>query len=93
VAFGMAIGYPDPDRDTNIRPRPAQNVVLHHERYHDAPEGWLEAYEAAFQDFRTTSRMRQMIWAESIKKSVGYDYLDGRQNLRQTFQERGFKLR
>src|SRR6185437_12533393 len=31
--FGMSIGYPDPERPTDIKPRLPQSVVLHREQY------------------------------------------------------------
>jgi hypothetical protein len=75
-----------------MRPRPAQDVVPQRERYYATrPNGWLEAYEAAFKDFRFTSGMRKISWVESCQ-SGSYTYMDGRQNLRQTVEERGFKL-
>lgn len=92
VVFGMVVGRPDPQRDTNVRPRPAQNVVLHRERYNERPDGWLAAYERAYLEFRTASGMRPKTWADAIGGSVSYEYMDGRQNLRRTLQERGFGL-
>ena len=33
AVFGMSIGYPDPARETGIKPRLPQSVVLHREQY------------------------------------------------------------
>jgi Nitroreductase family len=33
VAFGLAVGSPDPDENAGVKPRPPQAAVLHHEQY------------------------------------------------------------
>ncbi|MEN0136883.1 MAG: NADPH-dependent oxidoreductase, partial [Rhodococcus sp. (in: high G+C Gram-positive bacteria)] len=93
VAFGLAVGKPDPDRAGSMRPRPSQDVVLHHNRY-DASrsEGWLEGYEEAFKDFRSTARLSKRSWAESVQVGTGLPYMDGRENLRKTVEDRGYLL-
>jgi nitroreductase len=95
VTFGMVVGKPDPDHLNSIRPRPSQEVVLHYNNYNmvnslDA----LDTYEESFQKFRKEQKMKEKQW----KKDVAYtanslDYMHGRQNLRTTVEERGFKLK
>ncbi len=93
VAFGLAVGVPDPARAAAIRPRPAQRVVLHHDRYDTArTEGWVEDYESALKEFRTNGGLREKTWVESVLTATGTAYLEGRENLRATVQERGYRL-
>lgn len=94
VTFGMCVGVPDPARPSGIRPRLRQDVVLHHDRYEtDRPAGWLEDYEKAFLEFRELLGMRQKTWAEAVKSATAMPYMDGRENLRQAVEERGYLLR
>ena len=37
AVFGMSVGYPDPARPTDIKPRLPQSLVLHREQYSTAP--------------------------------------------------------
>jgi nitroreductase len=93
VVFGMALGKPDLDRLGAIRPRPAQEVVLHHERYDvDRGTGWVEDYEAAFLDFRSEAGLREKTWADSVAFASSLSYMDGRENLRDTVQNQGYRL-
>lgn len=94
VAFGMAVGVPDQNRPSDIRPRPSQSVVLHHNRYEAAPlEQWLDGYEETFQEFRTRNQMKPKTWLESVTYASTKPYMDGRENLRETVQDRGYLLR
>ncbi|WP_168715363.1 NADPH-dependent oxidoreductase [Streptomyces sp. LRa12] len=94
VVFGMAVGTPDPHRPSAVHPRPAQDVVLHRERYRTRPvEEWIEDYETAFKAFRAEYGLRDKTWSHSVAVSTGLDYMDGRENLRRTLEERGYLLR
>ena len=94
VAFGMAIGRPDPDHLSTMRPRPPQHVLLHHERYNaDQDPAWVQDYEEAFHEFRSKAGLRDKTWVEAVTFTSGLDYMDGRENLRQTVQNQGFGLR
>ncbi|MEE1622753.1 nitroreductase family protein [Zafaria sp. J156] len=94
VVFGMAVGKPDPERRSGIRPRPAQSVVLHHNHYDSGETAeWVHGYEDAFREFRTTQGMKPKTWIDSVVYGSSMDYMDGRENLRTTVQERGFELR
>lgn len=93
VVFGMAIGKPDNNRPSAIRPRPAQSVVLHHEKYtRDEKKDWIQMYEAATSAFRTKNNLRNKTWVESVILGSGFEYMDGRENLRSVVQDRGFGL-
>ncbi len=98
VVFGMTLGHPDPKRMSEFTPRPQQAVVLHHNRYDaDAAAQALQTYDQAFDGMRETLAARFGVqlkaWREGVRGSVQVDYMDGRENLRKTVQERGFELR
>ncbi|UQN31137.1 nitroreductase family protein [Brachybacterium kimchii] len=93
VAFGMAIGRPDPEHASSMRPRPPQSVVLHREAYdNDQGTGWIDDYEDAFQEFRTDAGLRDKTWVEATVFAASPDYMDGREHLRRTVTSRGFAL-
>ena len=98
VVFGMTLGYPDPERMSAFTPRPQQAVVLHHDRYDvKASMQALGTYDHAFDEMRGALRERFGLnlkeWREGVRGSVEMSYMDGRENLRTTVQERGFKLK
>lgn len=95
VAFGMAVGRPDPTRPNHIRPRPVQEVVLHRDGYHrNRYRNHIESYEEAFRAFREKSNMRKATWKEAVHTSTtSMAYMSGREKLREMVTERGFSLR
>jgi nitroreductase len=47
AVFGMSVGYPDPARETGVKPRLPQSVVLHREQYPAAPrDEAIDGYNA-----------------------------------------------
>ncbi|MBN3055029.1 nitroreductase family protein [Pectobacterium brasiliense] len=95
VTFGMAVGIPDGERTSSIRPRPAQPMVLHYNQYEQGRyRTYLDDYEKAYQAFRTRQNMSKKTWTGSVVESAtSMDYMGGREKLRQTVQMRGFKLK
>lgn len=95
VTFGMAVGLPDESRTSSIRPRPAQPMVLHYNHYEqDRYRDYLERYETAYQAFRCRQKMSDKTWAGSVVESAtSMDYLGGRDKLRETIIQRGFRLK
>lgn len=95
VTFGMVVGLPDGARTSSIRPRPAQPVVLHYNQYEQGRyRAYLDEYETAYQAFRARQNMSTKTWTGSVVESAtSMDYMGGRENLRQTVQLRGFKLK
>ena len=95
AVFGMVVGKPDSTRASSIRPRPAQPVVLHYNQYDRGRyRDYLDGFEEAFLDFRTTQNMKPRTWQEAVCESAtSMDYMGGREHLRETVQQRGFKLK
>ncbi|MCP2098537.1 Nitroreductase [Actinosynnema pretiosum] len=93
VAFGLAVGVPDPERAGGIRPRPPQRVVLHHDRYSPTPSAqWVPGYEAVSERFRDDQGMRPRSWTDSVVTGTSLEYLDGREELRDAVTGRGHGL-
>lgn len=95
VTFGMAVGWPDATRTSCIRPRPAQPMVLHHNRYDQGSyRVYLKDYEEAYQTFRVSQNMSAKTWLGSvIESATSMEYMGGRVKLRETVSKRGFKLK
>ena len=94
ITFGLVVGHPDLEQAAVVRPRPTQDVVLHYNVY-DQEKGLahLKDYEPAFQDFRKKGNLLEKTWEDSVISSTQFSYLDGRENLRETVESYGFKLK
>ena len=58
AVFGMCVGTPDPAHPAEVKPRPPQTVVLHHERYRqDVQDAGIEAYNQAMAHFYDEQKM------------------------------------
>ncbi|WP_435119630.1 nitroreductase family protein [Amycolatopsis thermoflava] len=92
--FGLVVGHPDPARATEIKPRLAQRVVLHHERYDDsAQDDGIRDYEKLLADFYTEAGLEPS-WVRRVAERFGsVEGLRGRDRLREAFRRQGFQLR
>lgn len=92
--FGLVVGHPDPSRESAVKPRLPQSVVLHHERYElDGQIDDVRRYEKLLDEFYadaglTASWMRRV--ADRFGSVAG---LRGRDKLSAAFRQRGFELR
>jgi len=95
VAFGMAVGRPDPQRASAPRPRMPQSAVVHDNGYQqDRYRPYLDGYEEAYRRFRNSQQMSPETWQSSVQEAAtSMAYMGGRQDLRDMVTERGFKLR
>ncbi len=75
-----------------IRPRLAQQAVVHHNRYQTVSmDRYLPAYEQVFHAFRVSQNMKEKSWQEGVQFSVAdMGYMDGREDLRASLEARGF---
>jgi nitroreductase len=94
VVFGMTIGYPDPDRPADVKPRLPQPVMLHRERYAPADPDLLETYNARMHEFQGEQKMRSIDWTEQAARRVkDVAALTGRHVLTEFLKNRGFGLK
>lgn len=93
--FGLAIGYPDPERPAEVKPRLAQRLVLHRERYDPAlPQAALEHYETTLKTFQAGQKLPEAGWISAALTRVGGPQaLSGRDRMRDFLATLGFGLR
>jgi nitroreductase len=94
AVFGLCVGWPDPARPAEVKPRLPQAGVLHRERYDArAEQAAIERYEPAMQAFQASQRMTVTAWsrqtAARVRDAAG---LTGRHTLRATLRRMGFGL-
>jgi hypothetical protein len=94
AVFGLCIGWPDPARPAEVKPRLPQPAVLHLERYDASAEAAeVERYEPAMRAFQASQRMTEVAWsAQSASRVRGPDSLTGRHTLRDSLKKLGFGL-
>jgi len=95
AVFGMSIGYPDPDRPTDIKPRLPQSVVLHREQYSTASCGEaIDGYNATMRGFQREQGMKPIDWTQQCCNRVrDAAALRGRDRMREALRNLGFELR
>ena len=94
AVFGLTIGYPDPAVATGVKPRLAQSIVLHRERYSQAAPASIDAYDETLREFRHDQSMSDTGWSQQAASRVrGPESLMGRHILRETLQSMGFALK
>jgi nitroreductase len=95
AVFGMAIGWPDPAVDSDIKPRLPIEVVLHREQYRPAPDAAaIGGYDAILHGFQREQGMREVDWtAQCIARVKDAAALRGRDRLRAALGALGFALR
>ncbi|MFG1393008.1 NADPH-dependent oxidoreductase [Xanthobacter agilis] len=95
AVFGLCVGYPDPDRPAQVKPRLSQRLVVHRERYDASlPQDALDAYETALKAFQEDQNMPVVGWAGTALNRVrGAQSLSGRDRMRAALTALGFGLR
>jgi nitroreductase len=93
--FGMCVGYEDPVRPAQVKPRLPQPVVLHREQYDVAgQEPGIAEYDALMGTFQTAQGQRAAGWtARSLPRWRSRESLHGRDRLREALNALGFELR
>jgi nitroreductase len=95
AVFGMSVGYPDPAKETGIKPRLPQQVVLHHELYDPTlKRSAIEAYDAVARDYMREQGMKEQDWtAQATNRMKDAGSLTGRDRMREALANLGFELR
>jgi len=94
--FGHAIGKPDPDRPTGVKPRLPQTSVLFREQYDwtDAQRTAAESYNPRIRAFQREQGMTERDWTEQSRdRTRGPTSMAGRHILRDVLERMGFELR
>lgn len=95
AVFGMVVGYPDPARETGVKPRLPQPVVLHRERYDpEVRQAAIARYNATAREYQREQGMREQDWTQqSIDRVKDKAALRGRDRMRDALRNLGFELR
>lgn len=94
AVFGLCVGYPD-GATAAIKPRLPQSAVLHRETYNLAQqEEAIAQYSEIMQRFYESQQMHVTgDWVEhSLKRVATAEALNGRDRLKESLQQLGFKL-
>jgi nitroreductase len=94
--FGLAVGWPDPDRPAAVKPRLPQAAVLHRETYDAAPQaaavaGYDETLDRFWRDQGSNNNPR---WTRQVVNRLrDRAALHGRDRIREALDQLGFPLR
>jgi hypothetical protein len=95
AVFGMAVGHPDPAKETGIKPRLPQDVVLHHEQYDAAlKRDAIERYNGVARDFmREQGMKKQDRTLQATNRLKDVPAMHGRDRMKEALLNLGFELR
>lgn len=95
VAFGLSVGFPDPDKPAHIKPRLAPSVVLHREQYDASGEQeGIARYNKVYAAFQKAEGLPEKRWADAtLPRLASPKVLHGREQLRDVLEKQGFRLR
>jgi nitroreductase len=94
--FGLAVGKPDPDRPTAVKPRLPQSSVLYREQYAwtDAQRAAAESYDPRIRAFQREQGLAEKDWTlQARERTRGPQSMAGRHVLRDVLERLGFELR
>jgi len=93
--FGMCVGYPDPEKPADVKPRLPLEAVLHREQYSAAAYSATVAdYDACLVEFQREQGMRETPWTELVTNRVkDAAALNGRDRIREALNTLGFPIR
>jgi nitroreductase len=94
--FGLAVGHPDPERPTAVKPRLPQTSVLFRERYGWTQAHWdaAESYDPHIRAFQREQGMPERDWTQQARdRTRGPQSMAGRHVLRDVLERLGFDLR
>jgi nitroreductase len=93
--FGMCVGYPDPAKPADIKPRLPLGAVLHREQYSAAAQSAVFAeYDRRLVEFQREQGIRETPWTELATNRVHTaQSLNGRDRIREALNTLGFPIR
>lgn len=95
AVFGMAIGHPDPAKDTGIKPRLPREIVLHEETYDpELKRAAVEKFNGVARDFMREQGMKEQDWTDqAIGRLKDIPAMHGRDRMREALNNLGFGLK
>jgi hypothetical protein len=91
----MCVGYPDPAKPADIKPRLPLGAVLHREQYSAAAQSAVFAeYDRRLVEFQREQGIRETPWTELATNRVHTaQSLNGRDRIREALNTLGFPIR
>jgi nitroreductase len=95
AVVGLCVGYADESAPALVKPRLAQSVVLHRERYDGAGEAeGVVAYDRALETFSAAAERSSYSWTNRVMSRMGQiAAMAGRDSLKGSLRRLGFPLR
>jgi nitroreductase len=95
AVYGMSLGYPDPAKETGIKPRLPRQVVLHQEQYDPAlKRDVIENYNRVAREFMREQGMKEQDWtAQSTGRLKDTAAMHGRDQMVAALKRMGFGLK
>ena len=92
--FGLVVGYPDPERPAEVKPRLSASAILHREQYDSgAEERAVSDYDEALSSFQASQKVPVLGWTQAVAKRIGSsDAIGARVFLAKAAEKLGFKL-
>jgi nitroreductase len=93
AVFGLCVGYPDPSRPADIKPRLRQSTIVHREQYSTQFEAAAVAeYNGRLNAFQAGQGMKRVDWTQQASARVaGPESLSGRHRMREALDHLGIK--
>jgi len=94
--FGLCVGYPDPDKPAQVKPRLPQSLILHRETYavHEQEAQLIDDYDRAIAAFFAAQGQPSPGWSrQSLERLKSIETLHGRERLAEAVKAQGFPLR
>lgn len=92
AVFGLCVGYPDPARLSDIKPRLPQGTVLFHENYAPADEAaQIARYDSELSTFSKRQGMDSDTWTGRVIARLSGT--NGREAMRAAMRRLGFELK
>jgi nitroreductase len=93
--FGMCVGYADPAKPADIKPRLPQAAVLHREQYSAAAMSDIFAdYDPRLVEFQREQGMKEVPWTKlAVDRVRDIEALRGRDRMREAVSNLGFPIR
>jgi nitroreductase len=93
--FGLSIGYPNPERPTQVKPRLLQRAILHREQYsNDGTQQAVADYDATMSAFYRVYRETGTTWSkQSLERLREPETLAGRDRLKEAILKQRILLK
>ncbi len=95
VLFGLCVGYAADTAKGEVKPRLAQGMIVHHERY-DATnaDSHRKAHDEEMKKFTTRNEMQVGTWTQRVLNRLGpIASMNGRERMRTALANLGFEIR